>query len=52
MTNDQTKLEASIVSLKSEIDELAASTDRDLQRLGELVAEMGRLDQQRAEPRA
>ena len=50
MTNDQTKLEAHIAALKTEVDALAASTDRDLQRLAELVAEMTRLDKQRTHP--
>ena len=49
---DQTKLEAAVANLKSEIDALAASTDRDLQRLGDLVETMKRLDKQRTEPRA
>ena len=48
--SDQDKLEAAIAALKTEVDALAASTDRDLQRLAELVADMARLDQQRTVP--
>ena len=52
VSNDQEKLEAAIADLKSEIDELAASTDRDLQRLAGMIDELKSLDQRRTEQRA
>ena len=50
MTNDQTKLEADIAALKTEVDALGTKIDDDLRTLAVLVSQMARLDSQRTEP--